>query len=822
MVATKQETAARDGQTSRPGTRRLLKRLVLGRPLATSQLRHERLGKPTALAIFASDNLSSVAYASEEILKVLAPVAGAAAFALLLPISGAILLVLAMLLFSYRQTIKAYPTAGGAYIVTKDNFGLVPAQVAGVALLTDYVLTVSVSVAAGVQALTSAFGGLFPFRVEIAVTLIALLALGNLRGVKESGRLFAAPTYFFIMSMFVMLITGIVRVVSGDLTPTQSPYAHAGTLQAASVFLILKAFSSGGAAVTGVEAISNGVPAFKPPEWRNARTTLMWMGSLLGMMFLGLSFLARHLHIFPDPSEEVSVVAQVARQVFGGGPLGDVLFYAMQAATMLILVLAANTSFADFPRLANFHAADNFLPRQFTKRGSRLVFSNGIIALAAAASLLVVIFKASVSQLIPFYAIGVFTSFTLSQAGMAKRHLRLREPGWRVGLAINGFGAVSTAVVDVVIAVTKFREGAWGVILLVPLMVALLVRMNHQYEDEAWELEEGLRDFDQPRPKHHVAVVVVEEIDGKTLHAIRFARAIDPDDLRFVHVAADPDRARGLAEAWELLDAGGSLEVLPCTKRSTEACVGAYVGSVARADGMTTVVVPAPFRLRFWERIRRGRPGQKLTKALAAYPTVTVSAVRDPGPGYEAVRSGSGSRPRIVGHVNHVALVLVDRVDRSLLRAVRYAEAIGPHEIRCLHVAIDPERGQRLFDRWAALKIPFPLETVLCEDRDLGRCLSRYVDGLAEHGTHLTVVMPRHDYCQAWHRLLHDRTRRTIANALLSKRNLVLTAVPYHLGRMPRQQALRLRSGEGAAAGSEKPSANGRAATNEETKVVRR
>jgi amino acid transporter len=783
MQAGTQETVANGAGPAAPGGRRLLKRIVLGRPLATSQLRHERLGKPTALAIFASDNLSSVAYATEEILKVLVPMVGAAAFGLLLPISGVILLILATLLFSYRQTIKAYPSAGGAYIVTKDNFGLMTAQVAGVALLTDYVLTVAVSVAAGVQALTSAFGGLFPLRVEISVALIAVLAVGNLRGVKESGKIFAAPTYFFIVSMFVLITAGIARALTGNLQPAVSPFAHPGTVEAASLFLILKAFSSGGAAVTGVEAISNGVPAFKPPEWRNARTTLMWMGSLLGVMFMGLSFLAHHLHVFPDPSEKVSIVAQVARQVFGAGPVGHVLFYGMQAATMLILVLAANTSFADFPRLANFHAADNFLPRQFTKRGSRLVFSNGIIALAVAAAILVIAFKASVSHLIPFYAIGVFTSFTLSQAGMAKRHLRLREPGWKTGLAINGFGALATGVVDIVIAATKFTEGAWAVIVLVPVMVALLVRMNHQYEDEARELEEGLRGFEQPRPTRHAVVVLVDEIDGKTLHAVRFAKTIAPDELRFVHLATDVDRANGLAQAWELLGAGGSLDIAPCEGRSIESCVARYIGPLATGEGMTTVVVPAPPALRFWQRVRSGRPGQKLTKALSAYPTVTVSVVRDPGPGYTAVRAVAGSRPQIVGHANHVALVLVDHVDRSILRAVRYAEAIRPHEIRCLHVAIDTDRANRLFVRWADLKVPFSLETVLCEDRDLGRCLSTYVDRLAEQATHLTVVMPRHDYSQAWHRLLHDRTRRIIATALLPKPNLVLTAVPYHLGR---------------------------------------
>ncbi len=408
-----------------------LKRLLLGPALPTADLAHERLGKPTALAVFASDNLSSVAYATEEILKV-AVVVGVAAFTLVMPITIGILAVLGILLFSYRQTIKAYPSAGGAYIVTKDNFGLLPAQIAGVALLTDYVLTVSVSIAAGIAAVTSAAPGLYPYRVWMSVFCIWFIAWGNLRGVRESGRMFAVPTYFFILMMFLMLGIGLFREFTGGLHPIPIPAHVARATGAVTLFLILRAFASGGAAVTGVEAVSNGVPAFKPVEWKNARTTLMWMGSLLGLMFLGLSFLTVRLHVLP--TETKTVISQVGRAIFGQGALGYGLFLALQAATTLILILAANTSFADFPRLANFHAADNFMPRQLTIRGHRLVFSNGIIGLAAASTVLVVLFKADVSKLIPFYAIGVFTSFTLSQAGMSKRHLRIKEPGWRRGL----------------------------------------------------------------------------------------------------------------------------------------------------------------------------------------------------------------------------------------------------------------------------------------------------------------------------------------------------------------------------------------------------
>src|SRR5262245_4612701 len=470
-----------------------VKSKLLGPALPTEELEHERLGKPTALAVFASDNLSSSAYATEEILRVLVPVIGVAAFALVVPITVALLAVLALLILSYRQTIKAYPTAGGAYMVTRDNFGILPAQVAGVALLTDYVLTVAVSVAAGTAALASAFSVLEPYVVPISIVFVIIIAYGNLRGVRESGRIFAVPTYFFLLNMVLLLGWGIFQMVDGGLAHApqhQAGMMHFGTagsglLLGASLFLVLRAFSSGGAAVTGVEAISNGVPAFRKPEWKNARSTLVIMGSLLGAMFLGLSVLVAHMHVVPFTGGTPTVISQVGDLVYGGSPLGRVLYLSLQAGTMLILVLAANTSFADFPRLASFHAEDNFMPRKLTKRGHRLVFSNGIIFLAAAAIVLLLITGAEVSRLIPLYAIGVFTSFTLSQAGMAKHHLTLREPKWRSGFVINASGAVVSGLVTVVIAATKFAAGAWMIILLVPILVFLLIRMATQYQKEA-------------------------------------------------------------------------------------------------------------------------------------------------------------------------------------------------------------------------------------------------------------------------------------------------------------------------------------------------
>jgi amino acid transporter len=434
-----------------PESRRYrLKKRLLGPPLDSDQLEHERLGKPTALAVFASDNLSSSAYATEEILRVLIPVVGVAAFSLVVPITMAMLIVLFFLILSYRETIKEYPSAGGAYVVTRDNFGIVPAQVAGVSLLTDYVLTVAVSVSAGSAALASAFPVFQEYVVPISLFFIAIIAFGNLRGVKESGRVFAVPTFFFMGMMVILLGVGLFEMLNGNL-PHASLHAKGleefgspedGIFYGATLYVVLHAFASGGAAVTGVEAISNGVPAFKKPEWKNARQTLVVMGTSLGVMFLGLSVLASHMKVAPYQDGTPTVISEVGRLTFGDTPIGSILFYALQAATMLILVLAANTSFADFPRLASFQAGDRFMPKQLTKRGHRLVFSNGIIALSLAAAVLVLFTGAEVSLLIPLYAIGVFTSFTLSQAGMTKHHVKRKERGWRRGVLVNGIGAL--------------------------------------------------------------------------------------------------------------------------------------------------------------------------------------------------------------------------------------------------------------------------------------------------------------------------------------------------------------------------------------------
>jgi len=634
-----------------------LKTRLLGPPLYTEQLSHERLGNPTALAVFASDNLSSSAYATEEILHVLVPVIGVAAFSLVAPVTIALLVVLGFLILSYRQTIKEYPSAGGAYVVTKDNFGKVPSLVAGVSLLTDYVLTVAVSVAAGSAALASAFRGLEPYVVPISVGFVFLIAYGNLRGVKESGKVFAVPTYFFLLNMLLLMVWGFSRLAVGHL-PTLSLHrdglvkmgtAGNGLLMGAALFVVLRAFASGGAAVTGVEAISNGVPAFKEPSWRNARTTLVWMGSLLGAMFLGLSILAGAMHVAPFKRGTPTVIAEVGRHVYGTSPLGHLLFFALQVATMLILVLAANTSFADFPRLASFAAADSFLPRQLKTRGHRLVFSNGIIALAGAAVVLVVATGAKVTRLIPLYAIGVFTSFTLSQAGMAKHHLSRREPGWQRGLFINGIGALLSLVVDAIIAVTKFAQGGWVIIAAVPLMVLLLLRLNRQYVNEESELQEDApRACLAPILRRHVVIVLVGQLDLAVARAIQYARTLAPDELRAVHFAVDSARANDLRHAWgELGLSRVPLDVIDCPdRRITRAAVELVCDTLSDGETEVSVLLPRIEHARVWHRLLHDRTAGAIARALADFPHANVTFIPyHLGRRATASLTGGSSRP---------------------------------------------------------------------------------------------------------------------------------------------------------------------------------
>jgi amino acid transporter len=759
-----------------------VKRVLLGRPLATSRLEHERLGKPTALAVFSSDNMSSVAYATEEILRVLVPTIGLLAFSYVLPISAVIVGIEAILIFSYRQTIKAYPTAGGAYIVTKDNLGLLPAQLAGVALLIDYILTVSVSTAAGVLAISSVVPLGVPMRVALSLVFVWLIAYANLLGVRESGRIFSVPTYAFIASLGLTCLAGIYQVATGHLHPFPIPAQEAGggvPLGAAAVttFLVLKAFASGGAAVTGVEAISNGVPAFRKPEWRNAQITLVWMGLVLGTSFLSVSFLAAKLHVIPVEDESKSVLAIIAQAVYGTSALGHLLFLLLQIGTTLILILAANTSFADFPRLASFHAGDAFMPRQLTKRGHRLVFSNGIVALAAAASVIIVVFRASVTAMIPLYALGVFTSFTLSQTGMAKRHLRLREKGWRSGLFINGLGAVATFVVAIVIAIVKFSGGAWMVMVAVPVLVFLLVRVNKTYASEDDQLvitEQDRANLDPDRP--HRALIVVDDLGSDTLHAAQYALTIRPTSVRAVHLGTPDD---GLARRWAASGLRIPMDDVPCTGRPG-ICMTRYVHETMGDDEQLTVILPEPADEGWRSWLHRMHRWSRIAAALRSLPVVGVVVVRDHGGAGHHLVNG---RLRVVPRRRHVALILVEGMDRAVLKAARYARGIEAMEIRGVHAANDPDRAERLIDAWLAFGFlaGMPLDVEECHDRNIERSLRRYVARFQDPGTEITLILPRRHFAKRRHMLLHDRTSRQIARTFQRQPHVNVVVVPYQL-----------------------------------------
>jgi amino acid transporter len=784
------ETPVGAGVDGRPQPRGLgyaAKRAVLGPALPTAHLIHERLGKVAALAIFSSDALSSVAYATEEMLRTLFIAGvGAVAFSLIMPLSAVIVLVLAIVVFSYRQTIKAYPSAGGAYIVTKDNFGLIPAQVAGVALLTDYVLTVAVSVSAGVAAVIALAPSTAPYRVEMAVLFIVLIAYGNLRGVRDSGKIFSAPTYIFIGCILSLIAIGLLRILTGSIdVPPQQPAASTGVglLAGVPLFVALHALASGSTAMTGVEAISNGVPAFRPVEWKHARQTLVVLGLILGTMFLGISFLAAKLEIRPDFTGTSTVVADIGKAVYGSGHLGHAAFAVLQIATTLILVLAANTAYADFPRLANFAAGDEFLPRQFTTRGHRLVFSNGILALSAAAIALVVAFGADVTRLIPFYAIGVFTSFTLSQAGMAKRHLRLREPGWRTGLLVNGVGALATAVVLAIVARTKFMEGAWAILVLVPVLVWLLVRMNKQYARETIELERDLAAYTPPASRPPIALLLVDDLDPKTVHALQYTRTIRAERTIAVHVEDDPARTKDLERAWR--EAGLSKVPLRIVHGGGDRAMllSGFLAAYERGDRDVIVVVPVPHEVSRRERLANRRAGSKLSRALLTHQHVRVTMVRDHPEGVHPLQRDADGHPtvRLAPRGMHEVVVLVDKLDRATLEAITYALELGATSVRAVHAASDPDRATRLAQRWLELRAPVPLDVVECWDRDIPRALERYVVAMASPLSEVTCVMPRRDYPKLRQRLLHDRTSRKIQRAVGRYPHVDVADVPYHL-----------------------------------------
>ena len=625
LVATSETLSVRGGwQRALANVRSFL----IGQPISSEREEHERLTKVKALAVFSSDNISSSAYATEEMMRVLV-VAGIGAFSLVMPLTLVIVVVLAIVATSYRQTIRAYPSGASSYIVASDNLGAPAGLVAAGALLIDYTLTVAVSVSAGVAAITSIVPGLYEQRVILAVAIVVLLTLGNLRGVRESGTIFMAPTYLYIVVVLGMIAFGLVGVATGFVPPYSPPpeWLAAETAAGGSalgLLLILRAFSSGAVALTGVEAVSDGVPAFKPPEWRNARTTLTWAAILFAVLFVGISLLVSALGILPDPEEKQTVLSILARHLTGDGWF----LVLVQISTALLLTLAANTSFADFPRLSSFLARDGFMPRQFGFRGDRLAFTTGIVALALVAIVLLVAFDASVTALIPLYTLGVFVAFTLSQSGMVRRWWSRREPGWRRGLLINGLGAATTGAIVLIVAISKFTGGAWLVMIMIPLLVALMWAIHVHYR----RLEQAIAPRSlvaAVRPTRAPLVIVpIARLDQPSIEALNFARSIATDALA-VHITNDPEAAAELRAGWVELGGGAELVIVESPYRALIGPLLRYLDALQRQDPerRLLVVLSEVVPRHWWDNFLHNQTALRLKFRLFFRPNTIVADV---------------------------------------------------------------------------------------------------------------------------------------------------------------------------------------------------
>lgn len=629
-----------------------LKHVVVGDPLSLQQYVQERLTKLKALAVLSSDAISSVAYATEQILLVLL-LAGTATFGLALPIAGAIILLMVIVGASYRQTILAYPKGGGSYIVARDNLGDVPGLTAAAALMTDYTLTVAVSVASGVSAIIAAYPSLSAHRIAIGVLCILIIVLGNLRGIREAGTLFAIPTYAFIFGMYAVIGGGFWLLLTGRAHVAPLPPAHA--VEGVTLFLLLRAFSSGCSAMTGTEAISDGVPAFRPPEWRNARTTLTWMVAILATIFAGVTVLARLYNLMPDPTGNNPLISRLNGAVFGASPV----YYAIQYATFLILILAANTSFSDFPRLLFFLARDDFAPRVFRRVGDRLAFSNGIITLAVLAIALYIAFDGQVDRLIPLYTIGVFTSFTLSQSGMVRRWFRRRRAGeraterweadahWQWRALMNGLGAFTTFVVLVIAAATKFGDGAWFVLVLIPVLIGLflLVHLHYRRAESDLRVETPL----SPQDIRHTVLCPIADLNRPALRALAYARSLSPHVIA-VHISQDPADVARMQAKWRLWGQFVPLEIIESPYRGVVLPLVNFVDALRarRPDDVITVILPEFVPAHWWEGVLHNQTALRLKRHLLFRPNVVVTNVP-----YHQARLRSPSAARANGRAPH-------------------------------------------------------------------------------------------------------------------------------------------------------------------------
>lgn len=745
-----------------------LKRWVFGRPMATEELEETLLPKTLALPIFASDPLSSVAYATESALVVLVAVSAMAAH-LVFPISIGIAALLAIVVLSYRQTVRVYDTSGGAYIVAKENLGTLPSLAAAAALLTDYILTVAVSVAAGIFAVTSFAPSLSTHAVGLSLACVVLISLANLRGVRESGLLFALPTYAFVAAMFVLIGTGFARCAAGSCPTAHAPHQLSAGVGAITLFVVLRAFASGSTALTGVEAIANGVNAFRHPQGRNAAATLAVLGAIAITLFLGVSYLAVQMHARPSATD--SVVSQIARATFAPGSTGAFMYFVVQGLTLAVLVLAANTSYQGFPRLAALLARDSFFPRQFANLGDRLVLSNGIVVLAGASSLLLWVYHARVDSLIHLYVIGVFTAFTLSQAGMVRYWLRTRGPGWRRSMALNGTGAAATGIVTAIVIYTKFGQGAWLVIVAIPVFVLLFYAVRRHYRRIARRLKAGAAAVLAAPKATNSIVLYVEHLDEATERAVWYARKVRGEDFRAIHVPG-PGTDTGIRARWfRRIGERPRLQVIDSDASPAEA-VMEYVWTLPRGESsFVTVVIPELFRKRALLEQIRGRTALRLKLRLLYEPGVVITDV--------PMIAGADEKPP----TRPVVRVLVSGVHAATLRAMNYARTLGDVDARAVFFAFGPEESASIRRDWAAGQVSMPLEVIEAPYRDLGGPLLAYLRTLtADSDAVVNMIMPEL-VVRGWTRLLHNQRALYIKRLLLFEPRVILSSVPYQLFR---------------------------------------
>lgn len=752
-----------------------LKRVLVGRAFASHKLEHQLLPRFLALPVFSSDPLSSNAYATEEMMLVLVA-AGAGALVYRIPLAIVIATVLVIVIASYRQTVRAYPSGGGSYIVAHENLGVLPGLIAAAALLTDYVLTVSVSVVAGVLAITSAAPSLADHKVLLSIGFVALLTLANLRGVKEAGSVFAVPTYGFVAMIFVMLVTGFVRCASG------CPHAATANLpieatSGLTLFLVLRAFSSGSTALTGVEAISNGVQAFRRPQSHNAASTLAMMGSMTVTMFIGITTLSVLLHV--RVNEEIaasrSVLSQISETVFGR----TLPFFLLQGLTAGILILAANTSYQDFPRLSAILARDRFLPGQFRNRGDRLVFSNGVLLLAVLGSALVYVFDANLTRLIQLYVVGVFTAFTLSQAGMVRRWYRLREEGWRRSMVINAVGATATGIVLVIVALTKFTHGAWIVISAMPIIIAFFLVVHRHYATIGRVLR--ARRVVPPKPIEAPFVLLVRDLGPATADAVAYLRLIRAEPVIPLYVG-DPRRSNEVEARWVSIGARiGALRPLPPGHGRLGRRLRAYLRSLRSddADAYLTVVVPEDLRGTSVLQFLRAGSGFWVKASLLFESGVVVTNV--PALLDDRIRGGAPPVPA-PEPLLHRVLVPVSAVHSATARAVAYATSLEAASTEAVLFSSDPEEQERLLDEWGAWRMPISLSIVEAPFRDLTSPMLDEVRRLTTRpGTLVTVVLPELVVRRRWEHLLHNQAALFLKRLLLFEPSTVVTSVPFHL-----------------------------------------